>query len=94
MAAYMRQPYRDTCRTVCCVQRSGLSLIMTDFESGGDERHEPLVDGSGTLENFETGAGVHPFPGRQAIGDRAWPWELIEKLPVAIPGEEIRHAVL
>ena len=33
----------------------------------GDERHRPLVNSPGTLENFEMGAAVHSFQ-----GDEPW----------------------
>jgi uncharacterized membrane protein YeaQ/YmgE (transglycosylase-associated protein family) len=43
-------------------------------EIAGDDDHGALVYFIDTSENLETGAGLHPFPGRQAMGDPAVGW--------------------
>jgi uncharacterized membrane protein YeaQ/YmgE (transglycosylase-associated protein family) len=40
----------------------------------GEDRHRPLVNSADTAENLKMGAGLHPSPGRRAMGDPAIGW--------------------
>src|ERR1041384_6604674 len=54
---------------------ASLVLRYTDVaEITGEDHFRPLVNSPDTSENLEMGAGLHPSPGRQAMGDPAIGW--------------------
>jgi uncharacterized membrane protein YeaQ/YmgE (transglycosylase-associated protein family) len=58
-------------------QRKPALLVLRyidEAEIAGEDRHRVLVNFPDTSENLKMGAGLHPFPGRQAMGDPAVGW--------------------